>query len=77
GGYRLARPAAEVSVLEVVELFEGEAPAANRRADRAEEPAPRRAADARLRDLFAEIDEQARATLASVTLATLVAPRRP
>ncbi len=70
GGYRLARPAAEVTVLEVIEVFEelGSAPRAARAAAVPD-------AERRLAGLFAEIDEQVRATLASVTLATLVSPR--
>ena len=77
GGYRLARPAASITVLEIVDRFERAVPPASRGATGVSgaDPDPRRAADARLRALFAELDEQARATLASVSLATLVAPR--
>lgn len=71
GGYRLARPAAEVTLLELFDTFEriGAEPRAGRRT-----PIPD--AERRLDRLFSEIDEQVRATLASVTLETLVEPRR-
>jgi Rrf2 family protein len=75
GGYRLARPAGGISVLEIVELFEGPRQAENCALGECDETACARTADCRLRDLFAEVDEQARATFASVSLATLVAPR--
>lgn len=71
GGYRLARPAAQITVLEVIETFERlGAPA------RAGGSASAPDAERRLADLLAEIDEQLRATLASVTLETLVKPRK-
>jgi Rrf2 family protein len=71
GGYRLARPASRVTVLEVIAACEEVGGAAE-----APPEAALPAAELRLRELFAEIDEQARATLASVTLETLVRPRR-
>jgi Rrf2 family protein len=78
GGYRLSRPASAIPLLEIVELFEGP------RTDTAcvlgkcgEETCGGRYAECRLRQLFEEIDQQARATFASVTLETLVAPRQP
>jgi Rrf2 family protein len=77
GGYRLARPAAEVALLEIVELFEGPRPASRCVLGACGEGQCGQFAECRLRGLFEEIDEQARATFASVTLATLVAPRRP
>jgi Rrf2 family protein len=73
GGYRLARPANEVTVQDVIDLFE---PALApdtcmlRDVPGAEcfgEGQP----PCRLKALFGEVDEMARATLASVTLATL------
>lgn len=77
GGYRLARPASEIALLEVVELFEGRRAEATCGSAELGEGSSARVADCRLRSLFAEIDQQARATFASVTLATLVAPRQP
>lgn len=77
GGYRLVRPAAEIALLEVVELFEGPRPTAGCALGDCDEAACGQFAECRLRGLFDEIDEQARATFASVSLATLVAPRRP
>ena len=66
GGYRLARDPSAVTVADVLAPFEPARPAEPRR--------PRRAdpVEARLRALFAEVDEVARCTYASVTLATLV-----
>lgn len=72
GGYRLARPAGKITVLELIEVFERLGPE-----PRAADAAPPPAAERRLAELFAEIDEQVRATLASVTLETLVSPRSP
>ena len=71
GGYRLARPAAKVTVLELIEVFERVGP--ERTATRAH-PVP--GAERRLGELFVEIDGLVRATLASVSLETLVSPRR-
>lgn len=65
GGYRLARPAARITVLEVLDVFE---------AKRGEETAPH---EERLCRLFAEVDELVRCTYASITLATLAGRRRP
>ena len=72
GGYRLVRRPAELTVLEVIEAFEpprqdgscllGKAPDR----DCSDQP------DCRLRQLFDEVDEVARATFASVSLETLV-----
>lgn len=73
GGYRLARPAAQITLLEVVELFEHPR---DEEGHAGHPAAPPRGADARLREVFAEVEELSRATLASVSLATLVAPRR-
>ena len=73
GGYRLARPANEVTVQDVIDLFEPmPAPDACmlRELPAAECPGAAEA-PCRLKALFHEVDETARATLASVTLATL------
>jgi Rrf2 family iron-sulfur cluster assembly transcriptional regulator len=68
GGYRLSRGPADVSVLDVVSLFE--APA--RPDGSAGDPADRMAG---LLRLFAEVDEMVRCTYASVSLETLVRAR--
>jgi Rrf2 family protein len=72
GGYRLARRPAELTVLDVISLYEPPRPVGRCvLADRAE-----RDCDAfpacRLRRLFDEVDEVSRATLQSVTLETLL-----
>jgi Rrf2 family protein len=77
GGYRLARPAAEISVLEIVETFEGPRAQSSCVLGGCGEGRCGAFAECRLRQLFEEIDLQTRATFASVTLETLVAPRRP
>lgn len=68
GGYRLARPAATLTVLEVISVFErprvpGQALLGGRSG-----AGP---VDAALRRLFDEVDELVRGTFASVTLGTL------
>jgi Rrf2 family protein len=72
GGYRLARPRSEITVLDVVSVFEplrvpGHALLHARANDDAGAPHT-----VTLRRLFDEVDESTRATLASVTLDTLV-----
>ncbi len=63
GGYRLARDASEVSVASVLSAFEPPPAAPG--------PPPGDPVEARLHALLQEVDETARCTLASVTLATL------
>ena len=71
GGYRLARPRSEITVLDVVSVFESLRPAGHDLLHaRKDQPAPPHTAT--LRRLFDEVDEGTRATLASVTLDTLV-----
>ena len=72
GGYRLARPRSSITVLDVVSVFDPlRAPGDDLLHARAHgEPAAPQAAA--LRRLFDEVDEGTRATLASVTLDTLV-----
>jgi Rrf2 family protein len=78
GGYRLARPAGEIALLELIEVFEGRQPAPTcALGECGPEVCGGRFGDCRLRALLAEIDEQARNTFASVTLETLISPRRP
>jgi Rrf2 family transcriptional regulator, nitric oxide-sensitive transcriptional repressor len=66
GGYRLARPRAEITVLDVVSVFDPLQPLAGAA------PSARTPHAAALQRLVAEVDEGIRATLGSVTLDTLV-----
>lgn len=75
GGYRLARPASEIPLLEIVELFEGSRTDSDCVLGECGEGECGKFAECRLRKLFDEVDEQARATFASVSLETLVSPR--
>lgn len=61
GGYRLSRPASEITVLSVLEAFASTAPRRGL--------LPR--IDPRLEKLFDEVEELVRCTYASVTLSTL------
>lgn len=72
GGYRLARPRTDVTVLDVVSVFEPlRTPGRDLLHVRADgEPAKPQAYA--LRRLFDEVDEGIRATLGSVTLETLI-----
>jgi Rrf2 family protein len=79
GGYRLARPRSAITVLDIVSAFEPlRTPGHDLLGGEAEVPgrghAARngRRAPARLHRLFDEVDEGIQATLASVTLETLV-----
>ncbi len=77
GGYRLARPASAVTVLDVIEVFESPRRPGACLLGTCEPGGCDHFPECRLRHLFDEVDEQARATFASVTLETLVAPHRP
>jgi Rrf2 family protein len=70
GGYRLARPRAEITVLDVLSVFDPpRTPDGNllhTGADSSTRPETKP-----LRDLFDEVDQVIRATMASVTLDTL------
>ena len=70
GGYRLARPAKDITLYQIVALFEGEA--LGRRAAGREKPEPA-AEDAagRVGRVLAELEEQALFTLQSIRLSTL------
>jgi len=77
GGYRLAKDAATISVLDVIEVFERSGRAAGRLSGRGSgggggRGATNGAPTDRLGRLFDEVDEIVRSTFASVTLATLV-----
>jgi len=76
GGYRLARRPEEITILEVVEVFESPRKPGDCLLNQCGDEC-RHFSECRLRHLFDEVDEQARATFASVTLATLLAPRQP
>lgn len=72
GGYRLARPASKITVLEVLHVFEHRRqPGGCLLHDRPGERCPRQSA-CRLHWLFNEVDELVRSTYESVTLQTLV-----
>lgn len=76
GGYRLARSASRISVLDVVAAFEPPRPAGRCLLDDHSAGDCHANAGCSLRELFDEIDEQVRCTLASVTLETLVRQAR-
>ena len=65
GGYRLARPASQVTLAEVIEAFE---PARAEDDDLDDE-------DDRLREMLDQVDAMARSAFASLTLEALVARR--
>lgn len=69
GGYLLAKPAAEISVLQVLEIFDPPRPAGQCLVGEREcVTTP----ECRLRALFDEVEETARCTFASVNLETLI-----
>ena len=75
GGYRLVKGPSEVTVLDVVSVFEPPRPPGHCLAqDLPGEPCGE-FGTCRLRKLFDEVDELARCTFASVTLDTLVGKR--
>jgi Rrf2 family protein len=77
GGYRLARPASKITVLEVINVFERHRPAGVCGLhDRPGEPCPAASACS-VQWLFHEVDELVRTTYESVTLKTLVRRRGP
>jgi len=73
GGYRLLRKPKEITLLDVVEIFEGPV------GPDVDPPSGRPAGGdlGRLRRVFEEIEEQAYFTLKSTLLSTVVPPRRP
>ncbi len=76
GGYLLTRPPSQITVLEIVTAFEADrTPGHCLIAEHCAQCAD--PASCRLGRLFDEVDEAARCTLASITLATLVAAPRP
>jgi Rrf2 family protein len=72
GGYRLARPASKITVLDVLRVFERpRRPGTCLLHDQPGQVCPR-SADCRVQWLFEEVDELVRCTYESVTLETLV-----
>lgn len=72
GGYRLARPRSEITVLDVVSVFEPLRVPGDGLLHARQDGVPEAPHTATLRRLFDEVDEGTRATLASVTLDTLL-----
>ena len=72
GGYRLARPRSDISVLDVVSVFDPPRTPGVDLLHARVNGAPAPPQTAALRHLFDEVDEGIRATLASVTLDTLI-----
>ena len=68
GGYRLARPSREVTLYQIVELFESRVRA---RARRRRRKPPSETAEASVRRVLAELEDQALFTLQSIRLSTL------
>ena len=68
GGYRFRGNAKRVTLLDIIRLFEDVGPNANEPRDPGSETAEGRA----LRTVLDEIDDTARATLSSITLATMM-----
>lgn len=73
GGYRLSRPAAQIVVQEIIDIFEPSPPpdTCMLREIPGEQCPGQSQPTCRLMGLFQEVDETARATFASVSLATL------
>ena len=71
GGYRLSRPSSELTVLDLLNAFEPPRPSGHcLLAERSNECGL--SPSCRIRRLFDEVDDQARHTFASITLATLI-----
>ena len=77
GGYRLARPRSDISVLDVVAVFQPPRLAGECLLVQAREVECQRPEVCSIRQLFDEIDVQARYTMASVTLDTLARRSTP
>ena len=71
GGYLLARSPADITVLDVIDVFEAPRQLGACLLAERHEPDCEHGPDCRLRGLFDEVDEQVRCTFASVTLETL------
>lgn len=77
GGYVLARSPGEITVLDVISVFEARSDDQHPILGARSEKARAQPADARLTRLFDEVAELVRSTYASVTLETLRPPRAP
>lgn len=75
GGYVLARHPSQVSLLDVIEAFEAPRGLQQCLLSEGRSAACPEPGDCRLRRLFDEVDETARATLASVSFETLLGDR--
>lgn len=71
GGYQLARPGRQVTVLEVISVFDPPRPKSQCALHTPLDPPCRMKSSCAVRVLFDEIDEVVQGTLKSVTLATL------
>ena len=71
GGYRLAKPASEITVLDVISVFDAPGRNGHFLLGERSEAAREQATDARLSRLFDEVAEVVSCTFASVTLETL------
>ena len=71
GGYRLAKKASEITVLDVISVFEPQRPMGSCLLSDDPEGHCHQEHDCKLRSLFDEVDEVARSTFASVTIETL------
>lgn len=75
GGFQIARSAKEVTMFDIVRLFEPQLP--KERCILADYDVVCHLADAcRIGEVFDEIREQAASTLQSITIATLIAPKK-
>ncbi len=78
GGYRLARPRSAITILDIISVFEPPRPAGQcLLTDRVGDENCPRPETCSLKQLFDEIDEQVRYTMASVTLETLARRTTP
>lgn len=75
GGYRLARKASDVTMLDVITNFEPLRPLGRHHLDPSPVTEPSTVDVSPLHRVFDEVDELVRCTFASITLETLVAPR--
>jgi Rrf2 family protein len=76
GGFQLARDPRAITLFDVVAVFEPRAQEDTQVRRGADAHAPPPAGARRLENVLAEIDQQADSTLRSISIATLVAPRR-